>query len=350
MFEDKMNFMIVIDGVKTLIEIRPLRAEDYESLTNDLNPWNYKKKGIAYFEWLAGYRPSDNLSMVAVLNHRVIGYYGTIPVPLKVGDHTVTAYRGGVFVDPDHRKKKYNLMNLLVRAVHSEAEKRKGAIYGFPTLKLVKYYTRRIEGALLKPIDRQVYSSRTPYFFKRLLRSWSSHEDRSSPVLVKKIDHFDDRFDALWEKASSKRPILSVRKKDYLNWRYFKEPGVRYDVFAAEKEGTLQGYIVLKVSVSSEEKNGQVIDLFDTREPGVTRALLTQAIDHFKKEEVDRTEAYLSDDFYENHFKSIGFAKLAGRPEEAECLVAKHYSPDIADSLFYNSGNWFLTKTDMLFA
>ena len=109
------------------MDIRPLLAKDYESLANDLNPWNYKKKGVAYFEWLAGFKPSENLSMVAVLDDRVIGYYGTIPVPLKVGSHRVTAYRGGVFVDPDHRKKQYNLMNLLVRAVTDEAKKRKGA-------------------------------------------------------------------------------------------------------------------------------------------------------------------------------------------------------------------------------
>ncbi len=351
------------------MDIRPLQAKDYESLTNHLNPWNYQKKGVAYFEWLARLNPSENISMAAIADDRVVGYYGTIPVPFKIGDRTVIVYRGGVFIHPDHRKRKDNILNALVSAVERESKKRNAVVCGFPIPKLAKYLEKNFGAASLKPISHYIFilkigpsiesifkNVRISRILARVLQPlWNLwiHRDTEKDlpgIKIVPIHSFDKSFDLLWEKASLARSILSMRNAEYLNWRYLEEPGQRYTIFAAKNEREVLGYVILKDPGSSQEKKGQVIDLFDTRDPAVTKRLLDQAMNYFKAKGAACVECYLSDDFYEKTLRSIGFYKLRPRPERSEFLVAKLYSPDIQDKVFYDPRSWFLTRTDMLFA
>ena len=323
------------------MEIRPLEPGDYRSLAHDLNPWNYKEKGIAFFEWLDSFKPSENISMVALDDRKVIGYYGVVPITLKVGKWAVTAYRGGFFVHPDHRRKPYNLLNLLVRRMHEEVGKRKGAIYIFPLAKLGKYLRQRVRMVSLKPVSRHAYALEVRPPFRGIF---------NRPSFVREVRHFDKRFDALWEKASSKMTILSSRSSEFLERRYVKEVGRRNVVLAAEKKGELLGYIILK-SPDVSEKKGLIVDLFDLQKPEVTKSLLNSAIDFFKKKNVTQIELYLSGGYYyEKILSSIGFLKSPPGQESPKLLFAKHYAPDISDEFFYNPDHWFITTTDLLFA
>lgn len=322
------------------MEIRPLEPGDYRSLAHDLNPWNYKEKGIAFFEWLDGFKPSENISMVALEDRKVIGYYGVVPISLKVGEETLTAYRGGFFVHPDHRRKSYNLLNLLVRKVHEEARKRKAAIYIFPLAKLDKYLRRRIRMVPLKPVSRYTCALKTGLPFPRLFNRTN---------FVRELSHFDKRFDALWDKASSKMNILSSRNSEFLERRYLKEIGQPNVVLAAEKNGEILGYIILK-SPASSEKRGLILDLFDLQTPEITKALLKGAVHFFKKKNMAEIEIYLSSGYYEKALGSIGFLKSPPHQQGRKLLFAKHYAPGISENFFYHPDHWFITTTDLLFA
>ena len=65
-----------------------------------------------------------------------------------------------------------------------------------------------------------------------------------SEIGIKRIDSFDDRFDAFGENACLKRN-MTIRDKKYLTWRYIDKPNSNYIIYVAEKEGKVFGYIVL---------------------------------------------------------------------------------------------------------
>jgi hypothetical protein len=61
---------------------------------------------------------------------------------------------------------------------------------------------------------------------------------------VVEADRLDPRVDALWESMQDRHPIHVVRDAVYLDWRYFRNPDVRYRVFLVERDGRLVGVAV----------------------------------------------------------------------------------------------------------
>lgn len=328
--------------------IRKLEPRDFEALLTDLNPWRFKKKGRVYPEWLHQAKPLHRVSWIATLNGSIIGYYGTLTIPLKIGGRLVCAYRGGPFVHPAYRGR--GVFKRLTRAVFDETKKRKGAVYIFPTPRIVNFFVQKMRCVRLKSIPRYIYVFRIAPN-QRSFSKKKGHASALTQLFIKEIHAFDNRFNTLWEKASRAHKIISMRNAEYLNWRYFKEPGNSYAVFAAEKNRRILGYIILRPADRKLRGQGAwVVDLLDIRDPAVTKALLNQAIQYFDAEGADSLQCYLADPYYEKILKSVGFLKRPSDPKDSEVLVAKCNSPVVSKSAFAKPENWFITTADMLFA
>ena len=212
-----------MSAANSKIDVRKIEESDLDSLVNDLNPWGYKqKRGRVFFEWWRQCRPYEGISVVATLNNKIIAYYGNITIPLKVGNQIIPCFRGGIYVHPAHRKKKYNLFNLLQRMMHDEVRQVDGVFYGFPVPKLVNYYVQRLGGIKLKIIPRYIYLLDITHLFEHILKHkriahwlgiitqplwqlWLQEtESRDPEITIHEVSSFDKRFDALWEKASFK--------------------------------------------------------------------------------------------------------------------------------------------------
>lgn len=350
------------------VQVRKLEESDFHSLVDDLNPWEFKKRGPAYPQWLHESRPLHRVSWIVTLNQAIIGYYGTLTVPLKVGDQIICVYRGGPFVHPDYRKKPYNVLNLLTRAVFNEIKTRAGATYVFPTPELIRYYTRRIGCVRLKSVPRYVFILRIAYFLEHffgnkkiarvagffcqpLWQAWFHRITRPPKgVQIREIRSFDERFDGLWGKTSQLHKILSMRNAEYLNWRYTQEPGQSYVIFVAERNNELLGYIILRPADPKRGRSACIADLLDMQEPDVTKALLGQAIEYFCAQGADKIEFYISNDYYEKRLRSMGFVRRPARPYASEVMVGKCESSKIEKELFENPRNWFVTTADLMFA
>jgi hypothetical protein len=337
------------------LEIRPLKETDYEAFLAQLNPWGMNVHGRAYLDWIASSRPGDNLSMVAVLNNQPIGYYGTITVPIQIGNQIVYAYRGGMFVHPDHRSQLYNVFDQLVRKMHERMKEKHGVMYIFPISRSVKYHIRRIHCRPVKTIPRYLLILRSEFVVGHRLglvldffwKRWLSHIERTPGTFtLRELQVFDERFNLLWETARRRYPILSVRNAEFLSWRYRQEPGHSYIVFAAEEAGRLRGYIILSSAV--KQGKGRIVDLFDDGNSEITKALLGKAVAHFLAHGANRIEFYISNSAYEKSLRRLGFLRRPVR--KAELMLAKSYSPLVEDSVWQNPKNWFLTTADMLLA
>jgi hypothetical protein len=74
---------------------------------------------------------------------------------------------------------------------------------------------------------------------------------------IRELERFDDRCDALWRVARSELDVAIVRDQAHLQWRYGDARGGPSTLLAAEQEGELIGWAVLK----SDGRSGYLADL-----------------------------------------------------------------------------------------
>jgi hypothetical protein len=64
-------------------------------------------------------------------------------------------------------------------------------------------------------------------------------------VSIRAVERFDADFDDLWRRVSAQWPCAVVRRADYLDWQFARQPGKRYETLGLYAGGQLAGYVVL---------------------------------------------------------------------------------------------------------
>lgn len=109
---------------------------------------------------------------------------------------------------------------------------------------------------------------------------------------MRRLDSFDDRFDALWERISAGPPRLrAVRTRAVLDWKFAEELSAGgAALLTAESGGALSGYIVL-VRRPGEDLGMRLFDVADFQavgdDPAVYRDLLLASLRVARDEGVD---------------------------------------------------------------
>ena len=67
----------------------------------------------------------------------------------------------------------------------------------------------------------------------------------TSGVSLRAVERFDADFDDLWRRAAAQWPCAVVRRADYLDWQFTRQPGKRYETLGLYAGGRLAGYVVL---------------------------------------------------------------------------------------------------------
>jgi len=108
------------------------------------------------------------------------------------------------------------------------------------------------------------------------------------------VTSFDERFDKLWEEASRQHQLLVARNAKYLNWRYVKKPHSSYVILLVERNGEVEGYIVLLIKIHRRLawKEGFIVDVFAKSNKAIN-CLLQSALNHFAKENVDLVTCWM---------------------------------------------------------
>jgi GNAT superfamily N-acetyltransferase len=105
-------------------------------------------------------------------------------------------------------------------------------------------------------------------------------------VEIEKVGQLDDSFDSFWQKALSLYPIMGIRNRNYLTWRYFKHPTRDYIIYRAIKNGEMRGYIVLRKVDLLNFNSAIIVDLLALDEMALL-ALVKRGIRHSQQEGVD---------------------------------------------------------------
>jgi hypothetical protein len=121
---------------------------------------------------------------------------------------------------------------------------------------------------------------RHPPCWRRAKRAWS----------IDTLERFGDRTDRFFDEAARPFDFLVVRRQDFMNWRYCDPAAARFTVRVAEREGSILGYLILKIS----EGEGYIADLLAL--PGrvdVVRSLIDDALRIFREAGVERVHCWM---------------------------------------------------------
>jgi hypothetical protein len=164
----------------------------------------------------------------------------------------------------------------------------------------------------------------------------------SEKISVEKIDRFDPGFDTFCEKASLDYSVIITRNSRYLNWRYVDFPyGRRTIVKALDGGGNLRGYMVLQdEKARSGIRVSNILEVFTRRaDRPAMRALINAAIDHAKKNQIERLEHIPVGYHVESILSAMGFIKR--RLPLPSCLYKMGSAVSAKDTIDMSS--WFIS-------
>lgn len=120
-------------------------------------------------------------------------------------------------------------------------------------------------------------------FFHFLFFRGRARTERMDRIDIDRVDQLDDAFDPFWQQASSLSPIVGVRDRLFLNWRYLQHPTRNYAIYRARKSGEMTGYIVLRKVDLLEFNSAVIVDLL-ALDKETLKALVAKGIEHSYKE------------------------------------------------------------------
>ena len=173
--------------------------------------------------------------------------------------HTLTgpAYRGrGLFV------------HLATDCYASAIDEGLKLVYGFPNENSVHGFTKYLDWRIVKRGEYLISIRPLAWLRGRLFGEDRRSDDievslrNGDKIRIRRLEAFDDRFDALWERCSPLLKISAVRDRAFLQWRFAEHPQVDYGIYAAESmEGDLLAYCVTRSETKSRGTRGYIMDM-----------------------------------------------------------------------------------------
>lgn len=105
-------------------------------------------------------------------------------------------------------------------------------------------------------------------------------------VEIEKVGLLDEQFNGFWEKVISLFPIMGIRNRNYLTWRYLLHPTRNYTIYQAKQNGEMKGYIVLRKVELLTFNSSVIVDLLAMDE-GTLLTLVERGIQHSRQEGAD---------------------------------------------------------------
>ena len=332
--------------------------------------------------WLWEYRnnPFGNLIGVAEHNGNVVGHMALLPTYIKLGDNVILGSQAvDLAVHPKFRRQ--GIFLAIGKMLTKEAGDRGIDIaYGFPNapahpghLKYDWFDICKVP-VMIKPLNMKRTSNFLDGYGRlRFLSKYRLSRSIAKPMLqiglmiagsysrisnrfkydhsmrnvgIRAIDAFDDRIEDFWEKASKDYPIIVVRRKEYLNWRYFKKPDAKYTVLLAERDRKALGYIILLIKDENSLRVGYIVDIMAfLGDSNVFQSLILEAIEDFKKKNVDSIVCWMMNNSTARVpykiLKSNGFITVSSSP-----LIGRVNSSRVSKQSLGDSTRWYVTMGD----
>lgn len=165
------------------------------------------------------------------------------------------------------------------------------------------------------------------------------------------LDGFDERFDDSWARVKDKYPIMVIRDRRYLAWRFAGISGRQYRILVVQVGDEVIGYAVLRCANIREIPTGLIMDLLVEAGPRGEAAgacLMAEAWRYFRSENMWLAGGLMSPHAAEYHIMrragylpcperfALRLFRLAFRVHSKKPATAPRLSPE----------HWFVTVAD----
>ncbi len=301
------------------LNIRPVSIHEADQFIFLLNKTYSRKKTVDYFKWQYFDTPLKTALIGAFLSNKLIGCFGLQCRMLNNG--LVGGQIIDIVVEEEYRGK----------GIFSEM-----ANYAFD------YFRNEMDFGFILPnvagrqATEKALSWKNLYTIKTLMcKSYSRVFERDSNITV--IDDWSNIV--LGNKKDSLNMLYFVREKEYLQWRFGKNPEYRYVIIKRD-----DFFVVAKTFIDpvTGGKFGDIVDFgYGSKNLNPIRAIFISAINYFIESGIEEvtTWAFPHTPVY-TILKNIGFAE--SQQERYFCL--KPFRPHL--DYLNDINNWFLIQAD----
>jgi len=322
------------------MEIRSYRPGDEAEILRLFKPCFHAEQSLEHWRWKYVENPWGQTVISVALSPEgeLTAHYAGYPTPFWIGDRrenrTFAAIQlGDIMTNPEYRDRGRRRSSLLARTVrHYFAARRDGKYgyyYGFP-IRLHQRFCEWFIGARhLEPAPLWV-------------REPASGE--SSKELGTRVERFEsppEAADRLFRRVAPEYGFLMHRTASYLDWRYFRRPGVEYVMLGVYRWLRLVGWAIFR-------RDGERLIWGDVLvEPKhaerASRALLEAALEQGEFQGIERIEGWFSDRpaWWNDVLPKLGFE----RRDDSNQLAFIYFpdgEPDADDTLeelYYTMGD-----------
>lgn len=202
-----------------------------------------------------------------------------------------------------------------------------------PDEKLTKFIKSKRLASIVKPVLRVALH----------VANYLAFALSFSNIEVVRIERFDKRFDDFSERLRSRTGVCSFKRSNYLNWKFIDRPYSKLEVFAAQQNGEILGFIVVGPNTKKEYPEGAIVDIMaDPDDSSIIRALVKAAVSYFYEKNVYSIECCLTDKRFIKVFKRFLFVQAVNN----EPMTLANLDKFKDSSFLINIDNWHLTYGD----
>jgi hypothetical protein len=200
---------------------------------------------------------------------------------------------------------------------------------------LVAHFTHRW------PAPIETFASAAASFASRPFRRVSGNRNGT----VVRLDAFDGRTDALWERARSGTSAMVVRDSRYMNWRYSERPDATYMKYGLERGSELEGFLVARLNTYQSMPWGYLVDFLAAENSSdALSSLICEAVDEFRRLGVAAIVCYAADAATRGALFRSGFFPAPQRRPIRFVRFLRASRTDLAR--FKAMSTWYLTMGD----
>jgi Acetyltransferase (GNAT) domain len=326
--------------------VREYQPGDEEQILPMFQRSFYVERSPARWAW--EYRDSPygglRISEAFTEDGRLAAHYAGYPVRFhrEIGGErrTLQALQiGDTMTEPSLRHVGRGPTSLLGRTVrHYYSRFCEGQVdfnYGFNTGNIQRFSmsfvgARRLESLPFHVLDLERRPLAAPGALLTRLAGWR----------VERVRHFDERWDAFFQRVSGAYRLLIERDARYLEWRYARCPDTEYFVYAVFRRGTLAGWSAFR------RKGDRLLwgdALFDPGRPGAVRRLLAGALADPEHRQVKTVEGWITGRpaWWREHVANLGFESRPEPDDLGFVFVPFNRDPeeDFRAHLYYTMGD-----------
>lgn len=323
----------------------------------ELQSWFYQW-GVTFEEDTVD-RGDDPYVLLLQYGAEIIGMIAAQPLRFRIAGHEQwVANLGDWIMHPAHRERRLAPRltrrlaseNPLLMSWENEFSQKRGAPPG-PDI------AKSPLAPLVKPLDwhdavHQVSGSRLfgraaglAAASARRVQSRLRAPAATRGVTVTAVKIFDDDINRLWQRACGDYPLLVVRNRRYLNWRFVSRPDAGYTLLLATRDTEPVGYMVLRVADRDGAPRGYLVDfLVAERSASIFAVLLRHAEDHLRGQGVPIFSCRIAPTAYQRILRRHGFHPVAFGQRGA--IRVERNLPDAFLRIYTDLSQWYVTMGD----